>query len=99
MPAPEVVPFPKHLARLCVQARGPKAAEMDINPARLEHRRRRRVTIHRSAIAERFRIIAVEYFFVEANRSGLGVQTDRKKVMAVLHRRRHPNLAVHHDWS
>ena len=96
MAAGQVVAFPEHLARARVQARRPKAAEVDIDPARLNHRRRRGVTIHRSAVAERFRVVAVKHFFVEANLAGFGIHTDGEEVMAILRRRGQPDLAAHH---
>ena len=79
MAAAQIVPLPKHLARFRVQARGPETAKMDVNPARLNYRRWRGVAIHRSAVAERFRIIAVKDLFVEANLAGVALTQMAKK--------------------
>src|SRR5438132_45462 len=92
----QVVPFPEGLARAGVQARRPKAAEVDIDPGPLDHRRRRRVTIHRGTVAQRLWIVSVKHLFVEANLSGFCIHTDGEEVMAVLRRCRQPDLAAHH---
>ena len=101
MAAGQVVPFPEHLAGGGVQTRRAKAAEVDIDPARLDHRRRRGVTIHRGAVAERLRVVAVKHLFVEANLAGLGIHADGEEVMAILGRGGQPDLAAHHHraWT
>ena len=67
MPAGQVGPLPERLARARVQAGRAKTAEVDIDPARLNHRRRRGVTVHGGAVAERFRVVAVKHLLVEAD--------------------------------
>src|ERR1039457_3545674 len=96
MPTAQVVPFPERLARAGVEARRPKAAEMDIDPARLNHGRGRRVTIHGGAVAERLRVIAVEHLLIEMNLAAVGIHTDGEEVMAIVRGRGHPDLAAHH---
>src|SRR5262249_11522330 len=95
MPALQVVPFPKCLARFGIQASSPEAAEVKIHAPRFDNRRRSRVTIHRSAVAERFRVIAVKQFLVEQNFSGFLIDTNRKEIVSVLCRRCQPHLAAH----
>src|SRR5437762_14225886 len=96
MAATQVLTFPKHPARSCIEACSPKTAEVNINPTWLNHRRRRGIGIHGGAIAQRFRVVAVEYLFVKTHPAGVGIEPDREEVMAVLGGRGHPDLAVHH---
>src|ERR1039457_5745834 len=96
MPTAQVVPFPERLACARVEARRPKAAEMDIDPARLNHGRGRRVTIHRSAVAQRLGVIAVEDLLIETNLAAVGIHTGGEEVMAIVRSRGHPDLAAHH---
>src|SRR5205823_3429081 len=98
MPALQVLAFPKDFAVARVQTGRTESAEVHINSARFDRRRRRRVTIHGGAIAERLRVITVKHFFVEADLAGLGIGANSKEIMAILGRRRHPNLAAHYDW-
>ena len=83
MAAGEVASFPKHFAGGGVETGCAKAAEVDIEPARLDDRRRRRVTIHRGAVAERLGVVAVEHLFVETDGASFGVEADGEEVMAV----------------
>src|SRR6267154_4459593 len=96
MAAAEILALPEDFTSGCIQAGSAEAAEVDIYPPRLEHRRRCCVAIHRGAVAERFRIITVKHLFVEANLAGFGVETDGKKVMAIQRRGSQPDLAAHH---
>src|ERR1039458_3854956 len=97
MTATQIVPLPESLAGARVEARRPKAAEMDIDPARLNHGRGRRVTIHRSAITQRLRVIAVENLLIETNLAAVRIHTDGEEVMAIVRRRGHPDLTAHHN--
>ena len=78
MPATQVIAFPERLARGGIEARRPKTAEMNIDPARLNHRRWRGVTI--DLVAKGFRVVAVKQLFVETNLSCLGIDTDGEEV-------------------
>ena len=97
MTAGQVASLPEHLAGFRVETRCAEAAEVDIDPAGLNHGRGGRITIHRCSIAERLGVIAMKYFFVEPNLSSVGVQTDGKEIVAVLRRCGHPDLASHHN--
>src|SRR5271166_991330 len=97
MTAAQVVPFPEHLACARVQAGRAKTAKVDIDPTRLNYRRRRRVTVHRGPVAQRLRMITVKHPFVEANLAGFGIDTKGVEVMAILRRRGQPDLTPHHD--
>src|SRR3954471_22426880 len=99
MPTPKIVPLPQCFACFCIQTRRPKTAEMQINSAMLDYGRRRRITVHRSAVTERLRVIAMEQFFIEADFSRLLIDADRKEILAVFGRRGQPYLAVHYYGS
>jgi len=57
------------------------AAEVNINPARPQSRRRRGVAV--DAVAERFRGVGVKEFFIDTNLAGVGVETEGVEIMAV----------------
>src|SRR2546426_5732292 len=82
----QVAALPEHLAGFRVQTCCAEAAEVDIDPAGLNHGRGGRITIHRYSIAERLRVIAVKYFFVEPNLSSVGVHTGGEEIVAILSR-------------
>src|SRR5437773_6785936 len=98
MPALQIIALPEHIRVLRVQTGRAESAEVDIDAARFDRGRRRRVTIHGGAIAERLRIIAVKHFLVETNLAGFGIGANGEEIMAIFGRRRHPNLAAHYDW-
>src|SRR5438105_10094765 len=97
MTAAEVISFPNHLARFGVQASGSKAAKMHVNPSRLNHGRRGGIAVHRGAIADRFRVIAVKYTLVEPNLPCVRIQTDGEKVVSILPGCRQPHLIALDD--
>src|ERR1043166_799305 len=99
MTAWQVASFPKHFACFSIEAGGAKAAEVNIDPARRNDRRRSGVTVHGSAVAERFGIVAVKDLLVKANLAGFGIDTDGEKVVAILGGSGQPDLAGHNYWS
>src|SRR5882762_5206632 len=99
MAAAKIITPPDRLSRFGIQTCRSEAAEVDIDPARLDRRRRRRVTVHRGTVAERLRIITVKHLFVESNLAGLSIHANGEEIVAILRCGRQPDLAAHHYGS
>ena len=97
MAARQVVALPDRLAGGGVQTGRAVAPKMDIDPSRLDGGRRRGVTIHGRAVAQRLRVVAVEQLFVVNDLSRLGVHAYSIEIMAVQGGGSHPYLAAHDD--
>src|SRR5207253_4457368 len=86
---------PDYFAARRVEARRSVAAEMDVHPAELDHRRRRSVAVQR--IAERFGIVAVKELLRQPNLAVVEIDADGIEIVAIGGRGREPNLLVEHD--
>src|SRR3954453_1016507 len=95
MAARQVGALPQNFGRGSVQASGAVAAEVNVNPAFLNHRRRCGVTIN--SIPEGLRVVTVKHLFVKENSSRFRIDTDSKKIMPILRGGSQPNLPAHHD--
>src|SRR3989442_10607035 len=98
MTAWQVVPFPRHFTCGRIQTRRAKAAEMDVDPTRLDHCRRCGVRIHRRSVAKRFRVIAVKHVFIETNFACFSIHTNREEIVTVFGSCGQPDPTVHHHW-
>src|SRR6266498_4345338 len=99
MPATQIISLPKCLSTFRVQAGCPKTPKMKINSPMFQHWRRRRVTIHRSPIPQRFGIVTMKQPFVESDFSCLLIDANRKEIMPICRRRGYPHLPVHDHWG
>src|SRR5436853_462380 len=95
MAAWQILALPEDFPAGSFQARGAEAPKVDVDPARFNHRGRRRVRVHRGAVAKRLGVVAVKNFFVEANFPCLLIHADDEEVMAIFSGSRQPNLAAH----
>src|ERR1700722_956506 len=97
MPARQGIALPKNFERASIQASGAVTAEVDIDSARFQHRRRGGVAIKVDGRAERFRFVAMKDLLIKQNLARFLVHTDCKKVVAVDCGRGQPDLPVEND--
>ena len=81
MAAGEIVTFPEDLAAARVETSRAEASEMDIDPARLDQRRRGGIAVHGGAIPQRLRVVGMKYFDVVPDLTGIGVEARLPSVL------------------
>ena len=86
----QVAPLPDCLECFRVQTGGPVAAKVNIDSARLNHRRRCGVAVGR--IAQRARLLVVKNFLIVKNLAAVPVHADDEHLLPVSRSGRQPYL-------